>query len=261
MKAMHAPFYKYHATGNDFVIVDDREARFPDTDRERIARMCHRRFGIGADGLILIRKDSQTDFRMVYFNADGAEGSLCGNGARCAVAFASELGLLSDPCHFMAVDGMHQARLLGDEVALQMGDVTQLRCSDRYTFLDTGSPHHVQEVEALEAMNVAEDGRRIRYGLYGDAGSNINFVQMDGDARIRVRTYERGVEDETYSCGTGVTAVALAMHRAGRLKSLETIIDTRGGTLKVRFSPDGAGGYRDTWLIGPAVKVFEGHWI
>ncbi len=195
---------------------------------------------------------------MVYFNAVGAEGSLCGNGARCAVAFAVTLGLAQDPCRFTAIDGIHEARLEDGIIHLQMGDVSELRPKERYTFLNTGSPHHVQEVEGLEELDVFEEGRRLRYGLYGPSGSNINFAHVTGESEVQMRTYERGVEDETYSCGTGVTAVALALHQRGRLKGNDVRVAMKGGELGVRFSPDEHGGYRDIWLSGPAEKVFEG---
>lgn len=258
MKVFHGSFSKYQATGNDFVMVDDRNLEFPAEDKEQIAKICHRRFGIGADGLILIQADPQADFRMVYFNSDGAEGSLCGNGARCAVAFAATLGLTQDPCRFMAIDGIHEARLGDGVIHLQMSDVEELRPKERYTFLNTGSPHHVQEVEELEALDVSEEGRRLRYGLYGPSGSNINFAQVKGNGEVQMRTYERGVEDETYSCGTGVTAVALALHQKGRLQGNNVRVSMKGGELSVRFSPDDHGGYRNIWLSGPAEKVFEG---
>lgn len=260
MGANDLSFCKYQATGNDFVIVDDRKMDFPAKDSSFIGKLCHRRFGIGSDGLILIQSTPEADFCMVYFNADGAEGSLCGNGARCAVSFAAELGLAGNPCRFMAIDGLHQAYMEDDLIYIQMNDVNELRPKERYTFLNTGSPHHVQEVSDLEAFEVFEEGRRLRYGLYGPSGSNINFAQVTGEREVRMRTYERGVEDETYSCGTGVTAVALALHQKGRLEGNQIRVSMPGGELGVRFQPDGQSGYRDIWLSGPAEKVFEGRW-
>ncbi len=256
---MECNFFKYQATGNDFVLIDNREETFPAGDRELVARMCHRRFGIGADGLILLGEEPGADFRMTYFNSDGRPGSLCGNGGRCIVAFARFLGIIGESCRFLASDGLHFARISGDSVSLQMGDVGEIRKKPRYFYLDTGSPHHVQEVPDLEDFDVAREGERLRYSLYGEQGSNINFVEQAGDGVLRVRTYERGVEAETYSCGTGVTAVALAMDHAGRVPSSPVQVETRGGSLEVSFEKTGDG-YSDIWLTGPARQVFKGTW-
>ncbi|SFR44852.1 diaminopimelate epimerase [Robiginitalea myxolifaciens] len=253
-------FSKYQATGNDFVLVDDRTETFPVDNKAFIARLCHRRFGIGADGLILLRNDTSSDFRMIYFNADGAEGSLCGNGSRCVVAFAKHLGIIGDSCNFQAIDGMHEATITGEAVRLKMGNVSEIREKEQYSFLDTGSPHHVQEVEDLPGLDVPVEGKRLRYSLYGEKGSNINFVRVTEPDRVSVRTYERGVEDETFSCGTGVTAVALALHRKGRLGEQRIAVDTAGGELQVEFNNDQHGGYSNIWLSGPARKVYEGTW-
>lgn len=250
-------FFKYQATGNDFVMVDNRRLHFSKKDTKAIARLCHRRFGIGADGLILLEPDTSADFRMVYYNADGREGSMCGNGGRCIVSFARYLGLIGDACTFMAIDGLHRATVEGDRVALQMQPVEELHVTERYVWLDTGSPHHVQIWEPWEDLDVKREGARIRYGLYGADGSNINFVRPAEGRAFEVRTYERGVEDETYSCGTGVTAVALAMHHLGYLQEAPARIRTRGGDLQVRFKPE-QGGYSDIWLEGPALQVFKG---
>ena len=250
-------FYKYQATGNDFIMVDNRQEFFSKNDTKTISRLCHRRFGVGADGLILLETDNSTDFRMVYFNADGKQGSMCGNGGRCIVAFARFLDLIGGECTFQAVDGIHQARISKDQVALQMQDVTRIQSNPRYLFLDTGSPHHVQFWEDWDALDVEKEGRRIRYGLYGEKGSNINFVNPLDSNRFQMRTYERGVEAETYSCGTGATAVALAMHELGRLSHPEVVLDTLGGTLKVRFKKV-ENGFSNIWLEGPAERVFKG---
>jgi diaminopimelate epimerase len=250
-------FYKYQATGNDFILVDNRRNIFPKKDTKLIADLCHRRFGIGADGLILLEADNSTDFRMVYFNADGREGSMCGNGGRCVVAFARMQGLIGDSCKFIAFDGLHEAHVVKNGVALKMGDVTEIHSRPKYLWMDTGSPHHVQLWENWDSLDVRKEGRRLRYGLYGASGSNINFVNPLEDAHFEVRTYERGVEDETYSCGTGVTATALAMHKLGHLKGTHATINTQGGTLEVTFAKNPAG-YSDIWLRGPALQVFKG---
>ena len=254
---MQHSFYKYQATGNDFILVDNRRNLFPKKDTKTIARLCHRRFGIGADGLILLETDKSTDFRMVYFNSDGREGSMCGNGGRCIVAFANYLGLIGDSCNFTAIDGSHKAYIKDANIALQMKDVAELHDTPKYLWLDTGSPHHVQVWEPWEDLDVTREGARLRYGLYGSGGSNINFVHPIGENSFEVRTYERGVEAETYSCGTGVTAVALGMHHRGRLTGTSAKIKTMGGELQVRFAK-GPEGYTDIWLEGAAELVFKG---
>ena len=254
---MQLRFFKYQATGNDFILVDNRANTFPKKDTKTIARLCHRRFGIGADGLILLETDKSTDFRMVYFNSDGREGSMCGNGGRCITSFANYLGIIGDTCSFTAIDGLHKAQLKGGIVALQMQDVSEIHETPKSLWLDTGSPHHVQLWEPWDQLDVKREGARLRYGLYGPAGSNINFVHPLGKDRFEVRTYERGVEDETYSCGTGVTAVALGMHHLGKLSGERVGIKTLGGDLQVRFSKNPEG-YSQIWLEGPAELVFKG---
>ncbi len=250
-------FHKYQATGNDFILFDNRQDTFPKKDTKLISRLCHRRFGIGADGLILLEADKSTDFRMVYFNSDGREGSMCGNGGRCVVAFAKKLGVVRDSCEFLAVDGVHKAHIDGERVVLGMADVTEVRSKPKHLWLDTGSPHHVQVWEDWEGLDVKKEGERLRYGIYGQRGSNINFVKLLGEEAFEVRTYERGVEDETYSCGTGVTATALAMHYLGHLKGTRARISTRGGDLEVSFAKT-SDGYSEIKLKGPATWVFSG---
>lgn len=254
---MKLNFHKYQGTGNDFVIVDNRRDIFPKNDTKLVAWLCDRRFGVGADGLLLLETDKMSDFRMVYFNADGKPGSMCGNGGRCLVAFAHSLGLVGETTEFVAVDGPHRATVLDGEVALKMGDVETIHHKNNHSFLDTGSPHHVQLVKDLEGMDVEREGRKLRYGLYGQKGSNINFVEALTDGSFQVRTYERGVEAETLSCGTGVTAVALALHSLGRTKAGEVTIRTKGGGLSVRFEED-RGRYVQVYLRGPAKEVFKG---
>ncbi|MDE3740681.1 diaminopimelate epimerase [Maribacter polysaccharolyticus] len=250
-------FYKYQGTGNDFVMVDNRNDIFPKSDTEFVAHLCHRRFGIGADGLILLENDPTLDFKMVYYNADGNEGSMCGNGGRCLVAFANFLGVIASEAKFNAVDGEHSATVEAGIVELKMGDVTEIKTKPNAYFLDTGSPHHVQLVNELQNLDVFKEGSRLRYGLYGEKGSNINFVESIGNGAFAVRTYERGVEDETLSCGTGVTATAIAMHKAGKVSANVVDIETQGGNLQVRFTVDTTG-YSNVYLKGPATQVFKG---
>ena len=222
---MALQFFKYHGTGNDFVLIDNRNASFDKKDTTLIKRFCDRRFGIGGDGLILLEDDKNADFAMVYFNSDGNQSTMCGNGGRCIVAFAKRLGLIDDETTFTAVDGLHFASISNNIVSLQMKDVQQINVSDQYTFLDTGSPHHIELVENLAEYDVVKNGFKIRNSaLYGTSGSNVNFVEKISDEEFNLRTYERGVEDETFACGTGATAVAIAMHKIKKSPSSKTYI-------------------------------------
>lgn len=254
--AMKITFYKYQGTGNDFVIIDNRDNYFPKNNADLVASLCDRKFGIGADGLLLLENDDVSDFKMVYYNSDGNEGTMCGNGGRCLVAFAKYLGIIDQKTAFKAIDGLHNASIENGMVSLQMVDVSEVRTKPNALFLDTGSPHHVQLVENLKDFDVQKEGAKLRYGLYGKKGSNINFVEQVSESKFAVRTYERGVEDETLSCGTGVTAVALAMHSLGRTKKNSVAVDVLGGSLEVRFSYNR--GYTNVFLIGPAQLVFKG---
>ncbi|MCL5246160.1 diaminopimelate epimerase [Cellulophaga sp. 20_2_10] len=253
---MQITFYKYQGTGNDFVMIDNRLLTFPKQNIELINKLCDRRFGIGADGLILLENDENLDFKMVYYNADGNESTMCGNGGRCLVAFANFLGVVKDKATFNAVDGLHNATIKDGIVSLQMIDVAEIKQKDSYSFLDTGSPHHVQLVSNVADFNVFAEGKKLRYGLYGAAGSNINFVAKN-DKGFTVRTYERGVEDETLSCGTGVTAVALAMHKTGSTTDTVIPIKAMGGDLEISFEPTNEG-YKSIFLTGLATLVFKG---
>ncbi len=256
---MNIPFSKYHGTGNDFIMIDDRTLIFPADNQEFIRRLCHRRFGIGADGVILIRDHGTLDFRMVYFNADGKEGSMCGNGGRCAAAFAFHLGLAGEQPKFETIDGIHVATLRDQEnVRLKMNDVRDLKDTKDHFLLDTGSPHYVKFVDDLDGLDVFQAGRAVRYRKdHEKEGVNVNFVQVINDV-LYVRTYERGVEDETLSCGTGVVAAAIC--RAVMEKSDKTSfrIRTRGGSLLVSFRPGGPGIFEDVFLEGPVTYVYKG---
>ena len=252
-------FKKYQGTGNDFVMIDNRNGFFPKQNTDLVAAMCNRRNGIGADGLILLENDAQHDFAMVYYNADGNESTMCGNGGRCIVAFAKELGIIQTKCTFTAIDGLHQATILPDNrISLQMVDVENVAPSLDGIFLHTGSPHHVEWVTELEKMNVFEQGKSIRrHDNYAPGGTNVNFVETLGDNAYQIRTFERGVEDETLSCGTGATAVAIAAHHLGKTTSEQIKIKVMGGELEVHFQYDGKT-YKNVYLIGPAKKSFEG---
>jgi diaminopimelate epimerase len=254
--ATEISFYKYQGTGNDFVMIDDRDASFPDEDLALIQKLCDRKFGVGADGLILIREAKDFDFEMVYFNADGSQ-SMCGNGARCAVAFAGFLGIIDKKTNFLAIDGEHQAIISEGWIELEMRPVLSISNAGQDYFVNTGSPHHVRFVENVEQYPVFEEGKAIRYSQdYAPNGTNVNFVTPLGKDEIHVRTYERGVENETLSCGTGVTACALVYGYQRQLHEVK--IHTRGGKLKVRFTESADGSFQDIWLVGPAQQVFEG---
>ncbi|RZJ30578.1 MAG: diaminopimelate epimerase [Flavobacterium sp.] len=251
---MEIEFHKYQGTGNDFIMIDNRADFFPKENTSLVAALCDRRFGIGGDGLILLESDNQADFKMVYYNSDGNTSSMCGNGGRCIVAFAKKLGLIDSSANFIASDGMHDATIAGEIISLHMKDVDHIKTGNGYIFLDTGSPHHVEFVEDVRQVNVTQLGAKIRYGdLYGSAGSNVNFVD-EANGSFSVRTYERGVEDETLSCGTGVTAVAIAVHYLGKTKSETVKMNVEGGTLEVSFSESG-GKYSKVYLKGENIYL------
>ena len=252
-------FYKYQGTGNDFVIIDQLTHQI-DFSRAEIAFMCDRRMGIGADGLMLMRPYDGYDFDMVYFNSDGNQSTMCGNGGRCISQLYFKLKG-KNSASFMAIDGIHQSHLMDDGwVSLQMNDVSEINLHSLGYFLDTGSPHLVIKQDDIDAINVKAKGAEIRYGHdYNEDGINVNFLQVQDD-KIKVRTYERGVENETLSCGTGVTASAIVASKIGGNNSQQSYtIDVKapGGDLKVKFKNEGKL-YRDIWLIGPAVEVFQG---
>lgn len=273
---MTIPFYKYQGTGNDFVMIDQRETTYlQKTDTEIIRQLCDRRFGVGGDGLMFLQQKQGFDFEMVYFNADGTEGSMCGNGGRCLTAFAHFLNVFKEKCTFWAIDGVHEAVVaalplkgetlstlgLGAWVELKMIDVATkgIEQGSDYFLMNTGSPHYVVFVEDLTDINIYENGRAIRYSeRFAKEGVNVNFVEIAAKKGIEVATYERGVEDETFSCGTGVTAAAIAYHiRNGA--ATEVPIKTKGGQLEVKFTKNTEGGvFTNVWLCGPATQVFGG---
>lgn len=251
-------FYKYQGTGNDFVILDNRKDEITLT-KQQIHAICHRRFGVGADGLMLLNTHPGYDFEMKYYNADGAESTMCGNGGRCLVKFAADRGILKSSYHFLAKDGEHQAYIdIDGTVSLKMNDVLNVEYERGNYILNTGSPHYVHMVDNVMHVDVVERGRHIRYSdEYREEGINVNFVQQTEDPDvIIVRTYERGVEDETWSCGTGVTAAALVcFHNENGYNRVD--VKTKGGELSVEYDKIDEH-YENIWLIGPAVKVFEG---
>lgn len=255
---MKQSFYKYQGTGNDFIVFDNRNDSFPKNNKVLIKNLCHRKFGIGADGLLLLESSKDFDFKMVYFNADGNEGTMCGNGGRCIVAFAKKLEIIDSKTSFEAVDGTHQATMFNDIVSLKMNNVNSIDNHKDHIFLDTGSPHHVEFLDDVSTIDVLKKGKEIRYGSpYFEKGTNVNFVQQIKPDTYKVRTYERGVENETLSCGTGVTAVAIAADFSQRSNSKNIKLQTIGGDLEVSFQND-KNSYKHITLKGPATFVFKG---
>ncbi|MEP6465546.1 MAG: diaminopimelate epimerase [Parafilimonas sp.] len=255
---MKLTFYKYHGTGNDFIIIDNRSNTIT-LKNEQVKQMCDRRFGIGADGLMLMNNIPNYDFGMTYYNADGNTGSMCGNGGRCMVQFAYDLGLRKSEYLFTATDGDHKAIIETNKwIDLKMKDVDTIESLSSDFILNTGSPHYVKPVSNAAAINVFTEGQAIRYSKrFADKGINVNFVEKQDDGKIFVRTYERGVEDETLSCGTGVTAAALAFANNNNGFNLINI-KTPGGNLAVKFIKTGKSSFKDIWLCGPATFVFKG---
>lgn len=252
------PFSKYHGTGNDFVLIDQRSEQYLNgEDQAAIEKICQRHFGVGADGLILLQNHAEADFEMIYFNADGRESSMCGNGGRCIVAFAHHLGLFERNCTFVAIDGYHDAIYEQGQIELSMQAVQGIQQFEDYFFLNTGSPHYVSFPNDFDSVNIIKKGRSIRYSkAFQPNGTNVNFVRPIENG-IEVATYERGVEDETLSCGTGVTAAALSYATTLPHVVESVAVSTKGGMLTVKFKQS-ENGFDNIWLCGSAIKVFEG---
>lgn len=258
-------FEKYQGTGNDFVIIDNRDGNFK-PDKNTVEHLCDRKFGIGADGLMLLENEPGYHFKMVYFNADGNESSMCGNGGRCLTAYAASKGVFMDKCCFLAIDGAHDAEVIavrGDSkeyiVGLKMIDVNKVNTFENDLVINTGSPHYLRFLSDIDKLDVYTEGYKVRNSdPFVKEGINVNFLEMK-DGILHVRTFERGVEDETLSCGTGVTAAALAAATKGILDGSNICkIQTKGGNLHVRFNNNGESGFNDIWLEGPATFVFKG---
>ncbi len=254
---MNINFRKYQGTGNDFVIIDNRNGLYDGLTVSQISYLCNRRMGIGADGLMLLEKAEGYDFRMVYHNADGHEGSMCGNGGRCLVQFANDMGISKSDYLFIAVDGPHEAKIDSNGlIHLKMKDISDMQLNGNDCVLNTGSPHYVRFVDDLEKLDAYHEGRKIRYNdTYAEAGINVNFVLRLSNG-IKIRTYERGVEDETLSCGTGATAAAFASSIL--MGSQEIAVGVAGGQLSIQFNRTSETTADNVWLIGPAEFVFEG---
>lgn len=256
---MKIEFYKYQGTGNDFVILENRDNIYDGLSSEQVKQICHRRFGVGADGLMMLNKHDDLDFEMIYFNADGNKSTMCGNGGRCLVKFAKHQGMFKLTYRFMAVDGPHEAEIdMHDIVRLKMQDVIKVDYHSGHAILDTGSPHFVKFANNVADIDVLETGREIRYSKkFEEDGINVNFVETIDEDGIFVRTYERGVEDETMSCGTGVTAAALMnAHNEKGFNRVE--VKTPGGSLSVEYNKIDDEHFDNIWLCGPAELVYKG---
>lgn len=250
-------FAKYQGAGNDFVIIDNRDSKIELT-KYQIERICDRRFGVGADGLIFLENSSSHDFKMVYFNSDGNESTMCGNGGRCLIKFAQQVGVITNNCYFAAIDGDHYGQIVSDGlVELKMTNTSLPIVKDNEHFLDTGSPHVVVLKKDILEIDLVEEARKIRYGsVFKDEGTNVNFIHLKSD-HITIRTYERGVEDETLACGTGVTAAAIIANHQGWIKDNQVKVKALGGNLSVSFNKQ-KDGFIDVYLTGPAEFVFNG---
>jgi diaminopimelate epimerase len=258
-------FYKYHGAGNDFIMIDNRDLKFPTNDTELIKLMCHRRFGVGADGIILLEDSDGCDFSMVYINSDGSIGSMCGNGGRCIVHFASfVLGIVSDihAVRFLACDGEHIAYIQdNDQIKLKMQDVSEITVRNNLPFLYSGTTaHNISFIENIDDYPVVEEGRKLQKIEVDPKGVNVNYVE-EKDNVFHVRTYERGVWDETMACGTGATSVAIACSEKGLLEGNVCNIKMPGGDLVVEFEKTPEGVYQNIYLTGPAKFVFKGEWV
>jgi len=253
---MEVDFYKFQGTGNDFIMIDDREESFDMNDESLIKSLCERRFGIGADGLILLRNHENYSFEMIFFNSTGAKSTFCGNGGRCVLSFAHFLEIFEEKCEFMAFDGVHEGIVKGDMVSLKMADVTEVNVREDSVVLDTGSPHLVKVVENVKSINVMNKGKKLRFSNeFGDYGINVNFAEVNDG--ISIRTYERGDEIESLSCGTGSVATAIALYEIEKIDVTNVSINTTGGTLEVSFQHDGKS-YVNIWLSGEASMVYSG---
>ena len=254
---MNIKFFKYHGTANDFVMIDNRSKEVS-LSKDQVSKICDRRTGVGADGLILLQNHKDFDFEMIYYNADGREGTMCGNGGRCIVAFAKQLGIINESTSFIAIDGAHNALIdKNNRISLEMIHVEKVILFNEDYVLDTGSPHYVQFCSNLKHKNVFVDGSSIRNSdRFIKEGINVNFVEVIEDV-LHIRTFERGVEEETWSCGTGVVASSIAYAKKNNLTGSQEInISTKGGNLSVTF--DNQDSVTNIWLIGPAICVFEG---
>ena len=247
-------FTKYQGAGNDFVIVDARKQQFELPSKQQIEHICSRRFGVGADGFMIVESHTSADFMMRYWNADGGESTMCGNGGRCIAHFAHHLGIGNQSLLFMAIDGEHTAQILDENIVrLKMCDTNSPeKISDTKYFINTGSPHYVEIVANVDSLNLNKIAKPIREEL----NCNVNFIEINEDGTLKIRTFERGVEDETYACGTGAAAAAIVAY-AANITTNKTTLHAVGGILNVEFN-DNKGEFNEIYLTGPATEVFTG---
>ena len=259
---MKIDFFKYEGTGNDFVIIDNRELTFQKNDKTLIQNICDRKKGVGADGLILLENHDELDFSMIYFNADGSESGFCGNGSRCITHLSNNLNIINDNAKFNAIDGIHESKITNGRISVKMNDILKseiFKYNDKYstTFVDTGSPHLIRIYENIDSIDIVKEARELKliYSEYTD-GLNINFCQIS-DSKIKLRTYERGVEDETLSCGTGAVASAVFLKDSGLVSNDKIEILMKGGLLSVELNKE-KNLFSDIWLSGEVNMVFKG---
>lgn len=255
---MKLKFSKYHGAGNDFVIIDNRNESFPKSAK-LINQLCNRHFGIGADGLMLLESSTDADFHMRYYNSDGNESTMCGNGGRCITLYAKNIGLIKSTTHFIGIDGKHEANINAENIInLKMQNVSEVEIGNDYYFLNTGSPHFVKFVDDVQEIDVFNQGKQIRnsFNLKG-GGTNVNFIDYNNGI-INIRTFERGVENETLACGTGTVASTIAYYLKTKDFKPEYSIQTQGGTLFVKFNKLSDNSFTEIWLKGPAVHIFDG---
>ena len=253
---MKIEFYKYQGAGNDFIIIDNRDLFFDKFDNKLIEHLCNRKKGVGADGLILLQLVENYTFEMLYFNADGFLGSMCGNGGRCIVDFAKQLNLFDEECEFLAFDGSHHAKWNKESVSLSMQNVHDVEIGKDFFYLDRGSPHYVKFIDDLDAVDILNEGSKIRFNKrFKHEGTNVNFVHLKED-KLHIRTYERGVENETLACGTGVVAAVIAAFEADLITTKSVQVIAKGGDLKVTFEKKQH--FYNIYLVGPYESVFKG---
>ena len=257
MRTIH--FYKWQGAGNDFILLDGRNGLDIETNPNIINRLCNRHFGIGADGLMVMSLIHGFDFRMTYYNSDGYEADMCGNGARCIVGLAAQLGVFQKEATFLARDGRHTGVLLpGGACKVSIRNVAQSETVGQGYFLNTGVPHLVVFIDRIDSVDVERDGSKLRFdSQFGPDGTNVNFVQL-ASSHLMIRTFERGVEAETLACGTGVVASAIAASLKDPQYASPVTCKARGGTLSVSFQPEANQSFSNVWLEGPAREVFQG---
>ena len=257
---MKIKFLKYHGAGNDFILIDNRFQKYS-LKNYQIKFLCHRKYGIGSDGLIFLNHSDDFDFEMIYHNSDGNQSSMCGNGGRCIVGFAKHLNIIDSKAKFLAIDGIHEARIhKSSRISLSMSNINSIKNNNKFVFIDSGSPHHIIQVNDIDKIDVFKMGLKVRsLKKYQPKGVNVNFIEKVSSNIFKIRTYERGVENETLACGTGAVASAIAMHYNGETKQNKILIKTLGGDLGIKFEYDSnKSSYHRIFLEGDINLVYEG---